>query len=354
MFFCYNNRWSFVFYKILLEMCVFMNYIVFDMEWNQPISKNSYPYVKIGNQLSNEIIQIGAYKLNDEFKIMDSFVRYVRPSFYKKINRNVLKITELDTEKILSGDDFISAFEDFRDWCGNDFSFFTWGTDDISVMKQNISFYSLSADWIKSWYNLQTIFANQVFGDSAQRALSVAMEHFNIDQNEKRHLHDALNDAYYTSLVFQQLDIKQGLSSYSAPSDFKLLCVGLTEKKIGLFKTKELAFCDKRVSEVNCPLCGNALTCIVPWFNNNTRYNFIGSCRKHGEFISRIRFEKKANDFLYAFKNVKKVDVETLNRIKQKNFEREQRKRLWSQNKRQRRRKSNLWRNIFNRKSKQS
>ena len=64
-------------------MCI-LNYIVFDMEWNQPISKNSYPYVKIGSQLTNEIIQIGAYKLNDKFQITDSFCRYVHPSFYKK------------------------------------------------------------------------------------------------------------------------------------------------------------------------------------------------------------------------------------------------------------------------------
>lgn len=328
-----------------------MNYIVFDMEWNQPISKNSYPYVKIGNQLTNEIIQIGAYKLNENFEITDSFARYVRPSFYKKINKNVLKITELDKEKIMEGDDFIGAFEDFKNWCGRDFVFFTWGTDDISVMRQNISFYSLSSDWIKDWYNLQIIFAKQIFSDTAQRALSVAMEHFGIDRSEDRHLHDALNDAYYTSLVFQRLDIKKGLASYTAPADFKLLCCGLTEKKIGLFKTKELAFDDKRVSEVNCPLCGSALECVVPWFNNNTRYNFIGSCKKHGEFISRIRFEKNSNEFLYAFKNVKKADIETINRIKQKNSEREMRKRMWAQNKKHRRRKNSLWRTLFKRKT---
>ena len=103
-------------------MCVFMNYIVFDMEWNQPISKNSYPYTKIGSQMMNEIIQIGAYKLNSKFEIKDSFVRYIRPSFYKKINKNVLKITELDKERIMEGDDFIGAFEDCKEsfdgrWC---------------------------------------------------------------------------------------------------------------------------------------------------------------------------------------------------------------------------------------------
>lgn len=324
-----------------------MNYIVFDMEWNQPVSKNSYPYTKIGSKLANEIIQIGAYKLDEDFKITDSFSRFVRPSFYKKINKNILKLTELELEKILDGDDFIEAFEDFKDWCGSDFSFFTWGTDDISVMRQNTSFYSLSTSWIKNWYNLQTIFSKEAFSDTSQRALSIAMEHFNIKQKETRHLHDALNDAYYTALVFQKLDIKKALKEYTAPSDFKLICAGLLEKRIGMFKTKELAFKDERVSKVTCPLCGEELSCIVPWFNNNTRYNFIGLCKNHGEFISRIRFEKNASELLFVLKNVKKVDFETLSRIKKKNQEREQRRLLWAKNRDHRRRKNGILKNLF-------
>ena len=139
--------------------------------------------------------------------------------------------------------------------------------DDISVMRQNITFYSLNSDWIKNWYNLQTIFSKQIFGDTAQRALNVAMEIFSIKQNEDRHLHDALNDAYYTSLVFQKLDIKKGLAAYTAPSDFKLLCCGLAEKKIGLFKSKEHAFDDKRVSDVACPLFPIASVIVSDTFN---------------------------------------------------------------------------------------
>lgn len=326
-----------------------MNYIVFDMEWNQPISKNSYPYIKIGNRLSNEIIQIGAYKLDDKFNITDSFSRYVRPCFYKKLNRNVLKITELDKENIENGDDFIDVFEDFMDWCGDEFCFFTWGIDDISVMRQNVDFYSLSSDKIKNWYNLQLIYSKEVLGNSNQCALNTAMEHFNISVSEMRHLHDALNDAYYTALIFKKLNIKSGIKNYAPPSDYKLICCGLTEKRVGLYKTKELAFKDKKVNSVNCPLCGNELTCVVPWFNNNTRYNYIGKCNSHGEFLSRIRFEKSKSELLYVFKNVKKTDTETIERIKQKNLERRQRINMWKKSKAKK--KYHSWRNIFRRKT---
>lgn len=331
-------------------MCI-LNYIVFDMEWNQPISKNSYPYVKIGSQLTNEIIQIGAYKLNDKFQITDSFCRYVHPSFYKKLNRNVLKITELDKENIENGDDFIDVFEDFMTWCGKDFCFFTWGPDDISVMRQNINFYSLSPDKIKNWYNLQLIYSKEVLNNSVQCALNSAMEHFGIDVSEARHLHDALNDAYYTALIFQKLNIKDAIKNYAPPSDYKLICCGLAEKRVGLYKTKELAFQDKKVCDVNCPLCGNELVCVVPWFNNNARYNYIGKCKNHGEFLSRIRFEKNKSSLLYAFKNVKKTDADTIKRIKEKNLERTKRIDMWANSKKRRPKKHSLWKNIFRRKT---
>lgn len=45
-----------------------MEYVILDLEWNQPVSKNSYPYLSIGDRMSNEIIQIGAYKVSEEMK----------------------------------------------------------------------------------------------------------------------------------------------------------------------------------------------------------------------------------------------------------------------------------------------
>lgn len=328
-----------------------MDYIVFDMEWNQPVSKNSYPYVKIGNLLSNEIIQIGAYKLDDDFNIKDSFLRFVRPQFYKKINKNVLKITEIDKEKILDGEDFIEVFGEFEKWCGDDFCFFTWGIDDAAVMRQNVNFYSLSSDWIKKWYNLQLIFSKEVFGDTNQKSLAAAMQHYDIKKDDQRRMHDALNDAYYTALVFQKIDIKKGIAEYTYPSDYKLLICGLSEKKVGTYKSKELAFEDKRVSNVMCPLCGDELECVVPWFHNNTRYNYIGACKKHGEFVSRIRFEKNAYELLNVFKNVKKSDIETIQRIKQKSDELCQRKEMWSKSKKKSRKKKQFLKNLFKRKA---
>ena len=68
-----------------------MNYIVLDMEWNQP-----YPGEKIIYRnnlcLNNEIIQIGAVKLKDKLHIADTFAVDIKPTVFKKINHNVKKL----------------------------------------------------------------------------------------------------------------------------------------------------------------------------------------------------------------------------------------------------------------------
>ena len=50
-----------------------MDYIIFDLEWNQPYS-NDISFMKRARMpLTGEIIQIGAIKLNENLEIVDSF-----------------------------------------------------------------------------------------------------------------------------------------------------------------------------------------------------------------------------------------------------------------------------------------
>ena len=59
-----------------------MNYIVFDLEWNQcPYGKN-----REVRELPFEIIEIGAVKLDADRNYVDSYERIVRPSVYKTLN----------------------------------------------------------------------------------------------------------------------------------------------------------------------------------------------------------------------------------------------------------------------------
>ena len=59
-----------------------MKYIVFDLEWNMPFSAQNM--VKEPSMLRGEIFEIGAVKLDEDFKIEDKFKANIKPTYYKK------------------------------------------------------------------------------------------------------------------------------------------------------------------------------------------------------------------------------------------------------------------------------
>ena len=71
----------------------------------------------------------------------------------------------IDKERLSHGDTFPTVFEHFREWCGEDPVFVTWGYDDRRIMEQNIIIHDLDWDWIADWINLQLIYNIQTGGD---------------------------------------------------------------------------------------------------------------------------------------------------------------------------------------------
>ena len=60
-----------------------MNYIVFDLEWNQ----SSFGKKFSNKKLPFEIIEIGAVKLNSDLQEIGRFNELVRPKVYKNLRR---------------------------------------------------------------------------------------------------------------------------------------------------------------------------------------------------------------------------------------------------------------------------
>lgn len=173
-----------------------MNYVVVDLEWNQAMSSKSSVFNKLPIKLRGEIIEIGAVKLSEDMKPAEEFTVDVRPVYFKRMHYKVKKLTGFDKERLALGRSFPDAFEQFKQWCGEDVTFLTWGCDDRGIMEQNIIIHDLDWDWINSWINLQLIYNMQTDGDKNQKSLATAMEHFGIEQT--RIAHDALGDAYNT------------------------------------------------------------------------------------------------------------------------------------------------------------
>ena len=192
-----------------------MNYIVLDMEWNQPWPGSPSSRKVLPVQIRGEIIQIGAVRVTEEQFVTDEFQIMIKPKYYRHLNRRVSKLTGIKESRLREeGVPFPEAIEQFRSWCGEDVTFLTWGFDDIGILKENLRLFELGEDWTDRWYNAQMIFNAQTDGSNSQKALKTAMEIFSIEAT--RPAHDALGDAYHTALICAMLDLKRGCAEYGS------------------------------------------------------------------------------------------------------------------------------------------
>ena len=188
-----------------------MNYIVMDLEWNRPLSRQRI--IREPVKLNGEIIQFGAARIDnlEDMNIVDRFSEIVRPIYYTKMNKEVTTVTDLTDETILQGKPFVEVCTEFLEWCGDEFVFITWSGNDIYMLEDNMSIHNMDIDQLPECYDVQLMFDDQVTQGDGNFALNYAMWKFGI---KPERTHDALNDAINTVEVMKRLDFSEGLEGY--------------------------------------------------------------------------------------------------------------------------------------------
>ena len=103
-----------------------MDYIVLDMEWNQPWPGSPSSRKVLSVQIRGEILQIGAVRITEDQQVADEFQVLIKPKYYKRLNRRVSKLTGIKEADLRdSGVPMAQAIADFRAWCGEDVTFLT-------------------------------------------------------------------------------------------------------------------------------------------------------------------------------------------------------------------------------------
>lgn len=272
-----------------------MNYIVLDMEWNQPWPGSPSAKKALPVSIRGEIIQIGAVRVTEDQTVADEFQVMVKPKYYRRLNRRVSKLTGIKESRLNEeGIPFPQAMELFQSWCGEDIVFLTWGFDDIGILRENMELFGLPADWTNRWYNAQMIFNAQTDGSTAQKALKTAMEIFEIEPS--RPAHDALGDAYHTALICARLDLKRGMREYeTALKDHENGFHGaelpgcIARKVLHGYADKHAALSAMAGEENICPECGRQMLG-SRWFSQpGHRYMDLATCPEHGKFLIRVR-----------------------------------------------------------------
>lgn len=267
-----------------------MNYIVLDMEWNQPFNMKSM--VKKPLMLHGEIVQIGAVKLDENYHILDTFKIMVSPKYYTKMHKKVSKLTKITTEELQYGFPFPVAFKHFKKWCGEEFAFLTWGPDDIDMLRDNMILHEMNTEWIPNTYNIQVIFDDQIAKEKRQVSLSYAMEKIGEPALEA---HDALNDARNTVCICLHLDMVKGLAEYAALQK-QMKCYGSHAKERSqstrTYSTREAALNDPELINFFCPTCGSNVECVGFVRQNSDKFICIGKCENGDELFVRFKFTK--------------------------------------------------------------
>ncbi|HGG0416570.1 TPA: exonuclease domain-containing protein [Clostridium sporogenes] len=184
-----------------------MNYIIFDLEFNQGYNN------QIEIKCPFEIIQIGAIKLNKNFTTIDTFDALVKPEIYSELNPFVKNLTNLTMDSLNKAKPFRDVYKDFLEFLNKENKdkniFCIWGMTDMKELFRNIVYYELDTKSIpKEYINVQAYTGKYLnYPKSVNIGLSNAVELFHITKNND--FHNAFNDAFYTAEVFKKIYSKK-------------------------------------------------------------------------------------------------------------------------------------------------
>ena len=301
-----------------------MNYIVFDLEWNQnPSGKKTR-----NDRLPFEIIEIGAVKVNSKKEITDHFHRLIKPQVYKWIHDSIHEVIHVDYKDLMKGVPFEQAVREFIDWCGEDWYFFTWGNQDVMELQRNMKFYGL-LDLLPgpvTYYDVQKLFAIRYEENDERRALEFAADKMGVEK--KMDFHRALGDAYYTACILQKIEDEyifpnSSLDVYQNPKSKREeihVSYPAYDKYVSReFYSREKAMKDREVTSTKCPLCHNPAKRKIRWFMNNSRaYESVSLCQKHGYIKGKVRIRHTDEDAYYAIKKLKRIEEKDAEEIREK------------------------------------
>ena len=287
-------------------MVIFMSYVFFDLEWNQ-----GYPHGE--DDKLDEIIQIGACRLDSWEGEIAPFSSYVRPAIHKKLHHRVRKMLPLSMDTLRRAESFRTVARRFFSWCGPNPVFFTWGNSDVRVLDMNLCWYGMEEFLELEIYDLQRAFDLLVLHTDQQAALKDAVEV--LDLAGDMTYHDAGNDATYTARIGAELvrrfgalpseaeldqmeaELRRERRERAAAEASQALGRVLRDKtpvyrrSCGVYKTTGDCLRSRNARVVRCPKCDSWL-CNGNWLQIEGYYVARSRCLEHGRYYTCVTVQK--------------------------------------------------------------
>lgn len=256
-----------------------MGYIIIDLEFNNLKNITNYnkeffetygEFNDIG--LENEIIEIGAIKVDKYMKPISEIREYIKPKIFPVINPVVTEITKIG-EDILNekGIPFEEAVNKLKDMFEEGDVLCSWAKDDIAELITNANYYKFNdLRWLNEYLDIQE-YVTKVLGHKKALGLKAALDELKIKVDDTK-LHDALNDAKYTVEVFKRVYNSRIINNYIVEDIYNMPAIHVSNlDKVKIYEEKLM---------LQCPKCGKKVKLETPIKLLNWRFVGAGTCSK--------------------------------------------------------------------------
>lgn len=155
-------------------------------------------------KLKNEVIEIGAVRMDDAFHLLDRFRIFVRPQYNGVIERKIYKLTGISNGAVSDAVSLPEALDALEAWCGSDgCEIYAWSTSDLCQLRKECGFKGIDSvflDEMVQWHDFQEDL-RQMLGEKNILSLSNAMHRAGLEPEGS--LHDASWDAYNSARLME-------------------------------------------------------------------------------------------------------------------------------------------------------
>lgn len=266
-----------------------MRFVVMDLEWNGAYCRQTRGYF-------NEIIEIGAVRLDGGLRPDGEFHAVIRPQVSSELSSIVRDLTSITPEELEEqGKPFPTAMEEWIEWIGDEETvILTWSTTDLLVMMENCRYYydDDRLPFMERYADLQAYCQQRMgVGTAQQVALNKACDMLGISEDGAE-LHRALDDSRLSGRILQRVYEPDSFAEAVREADqefydrlhFKTTVISDIDSP--LVKRSELQF--------RCPFCNRNMRRSGEWRFRSRAFCAEFLCRGCGRtFTGRAQFKLK-------------------------------------------------------------
>lgn len=275
-----------------------MSYIILDLEFNNMNNITKYyedffeKYPDLNDvKLENEIIEIGAVKVDKFLKVIGKMRRYIKPVFFPLLNPKVTEITKITDEMLeKSGVSFEKALTELKGLFEEGDILCSWSTEDMAEIFENCAAYNMKdLNWISGYLDLQEYAAN-ILGYRKAPGLKTVLTDLKVKTDESE-LHDALNDSKYTLEIFKRVYNARAIKNYILKDLDTIPFLKVSDL--------EAALPDEKSLKLLCPKCRKKIKTETGICENDWCYKTAGICPKcHKNVVFEIIPKKTLKDVI--------------------------------------------------------